>query len=102
MVSYVMNSGPRPVASPDLSARALKRGSNQLLGISLSDISNPFFAEFELQIELAALASTRAAGLPDGPKTRGALAPELSDGADHRAVLRLFQQPVDGPCAVRS
>ena len=29
---------------PNLSARALKRGSNQLLGIILSDISNPFFA----------------------------------------------------------
>ena len=72
VVSYVVNSGPRPVAAetaervraaidvlgyrPNLSARALKRGSAQMLGLILSDISNPLFAEFALQIEMAAFA----------------------------------------------
>jgi LacI family transcriptional regulator len=76
VVSYVMNGGPRPVAPetaervraaidvlgyrPNLSARALKRGSTEMLGIILSDISNPLFAEFALQIEMAALAHGHA------------------------------------------
>src|SRR5688500_14635403 len=72
VVSYVINGGPRPVAPqtaervraaidvlgyrPNLSARALKRGSAQMLGLILSDTSNPLFAEFALQIEMAAFA----------------------------------------------
>ena len=65
VVSYVVNNGPRPVAPataaradaiavlgyrPNLSARALKRGSTQMLGLVVHDSSNPFFASFALEI----------------------------------------------------
>ena len=110
LVSYVMNGGPRPVAPetaervraaidvlgyrPNLSARALKRGSNQLLGIMLApahriSTTAPRHGHRRRQQRL-------------GARSGAALAPELFDGADHWAVLRLFQQPVDGPCAVGS
>ena len=66
VVSYVVNNGPKPVAPataarvrdaidvlgyrPNLSARALKRGTTQMLGLVLHDSSNPFFASFALEI----------------------------------------------------
>ena len=61
VVSYVVNGGPRNVApetadrvrraidllgySPNLSARALRRGQTQMLGLVLPDSKNPYFAE---------------------------------------------------------
>lgn len=70
VVSYVVNNGPKPVASPtaarvreaiallgyrpNVSARALKTGTTHMLGLVISDSTNPFFAEFGLAIELAA------------------------------------------------
>ena len=70
VVSYVINNGPKGVAEPtaarvraaidllgyrpNLSARALRIGSTRMLGLVLSDISNPFFGEFALQIEAEA------------------------------------------------
>jgi len=39
---------------PNLSARALKRGSNQMLGLVVHDSSNPFFASFALEITVEA------------------------------------------------
>ena len=76
VVSYVINNGPRPVAAetaervraaidilgyrPNLTARALKRGSTQILGMILSDISNPFFAEFAVEVENTAAARGHA------------------------------------------
>jgi len=66
VVSYVINNGPKPVAPataarvrnaidtlgyrPNLSARALKRGTTQMLGLVLHDSSNPFFASLALEI----------------------------------------------------
>jgi len=70
VVSYVVNSGPRNVAPetrervlraieelgyrPNATARALKRGVSETIGLILSDITNPFFSEYAHAIEEAA------------------------------------------------
>ena len=70
VVSYVVNSGPRNVAPetrervlqaieelgyrPNATARALKRGVSETIGLIISDITNPFFSEFAHAIEEAA------------------------------------------------
>jgi LacI family transcriptional regulator len=62
VVSYVINSGPRPVAPatrarvlaameelayrPNAAARALKLARTNVIGLAVNDITNPFFAEF--------------------------------------------------------
>ena len=72
VVSYVVNDGPRRVAPetaarvraaieilnyrPNVNARALKKGSTEILGVVLPEITNPFFAEYAHAIELAAAA----------------------------------------------
>ena len=66
VVSYVVNGGPRPVAAdtarrvrdaievlgyrPNATARALKLGTTGVLGLIVPDSSNPFYAEFGLEI----------------------------------------------------
>lgn len=61
VVSYVVNDGPRAVAPetairvrsaiealhyrPNANARALRKGTTEMLGLVLPDIANPFFAE---------------------------------------------------------
>jgi LacI family transcriptional regulator len=70
VVSYVVNDGPKPVAAataarvreaidvlgyrPNVNARALKLGTTGMLGLVVPDCSNPFFAEFALEIERVA------------------------------------------------
>ena len=72
VVSYVINNGPRRVAPetaarvraaieilryrPNVNARALKKGSTEMLGVVLSDITNPFLAEYARALEVAAAA----------------------------------------------
>jgi LacI family transcriptional regulator len=72
VVSYVVNDGPRRVAPetaarvraaieilnyrPNVNARALKKGSTEMLGVVLPDITNPFFAEYARALEIAAAA----------------------------------------------
>jgi LacI family transcriptional regulator len=72
VVSYVGNNGPRRVAPetaarvraaieilkyrPNINARALKKGSTDMLGLILPDITNPFFAEYARALEVAAAA----------------------------------------------
>ena len=72
VVSYVVNEGPRRVAPetaarvraaieilnyrPNVNARALKKGSTEMLGVVLPDIANPFFAEYARALEVAAAA----------------------------------------------
>jgi LacI family transcriptional regulator len=67
VVSYVLNSGPRPVSAAtrqrvldavvalgykrDGLARSLKTGRSDTLGVILPDASNPFFAELARSIE---------------------------------------------------
>lgn len=86
VVSYVVNSGPRPVAPatrqrvldaiqvldyrPNAAARALKLQSTETIGLVTPDNSNPLFAELSRAIEEAAdergyaLLLTNSAGLP--------------------------------------
>ncbi|MWJ79525.1 LacI family transcriptional regulator [Clavibacter michiganensis subsp. michiganensis] len=70
VVSYVVNSGPRPVAEataervrdairvlgyrPNASARALRTGSTQMLGLVVPEIGNPLFAEMAIAVEQCA------------------------------------------------
>ena len=70
VVSYVINDGPKPVAAataarvrraievldyrPNLSARALRSGSTRMLALVVSDISNPFFADYALRVQAEA------------------------------------------------
>lgn len=72
VVSYVMNGGPRPVASetaarvrsvveqlgyrPNQTARALNLGTTHTIGLVLIDTLNPFFAELAQAIERTASA----------------------------------------------
>lgn len=72
VVSYVVNGGPRPVATataarvraaierlgyqPNSTARALRLGRTSTLALILPGTTNPFFADFALQIERAAAA----------------------------------------------
>jgi LacI family transcriptional regulator len=70
VVSYVVNSGPRPVAAatrdrvresirelgyrPNAAARALKRGSTSTIGLAVPNNTNPYFAELSRLVEMAA------------------------------------------------
>ena len=70
VVSYVVHQGPRPVAPetearvreaierpgyrPNLSARALRSGATDLIGLVLPDSSNPLFAELVQAVEQVA------------------------------------------------
>lgn len=70
VVSYVVNNGPRQVAPataarvreaidvlgyrPNVNARALRLGRTTMLGLVVPDCSNPFFAEYALEIEQVA------------------------------------------------
>jgi LacI family transcriptional regulator len=67
VVSYVINDGPRPVAAatrervlaameelryrPNASARALKLARTNVLGLVITDITNPYFSELALHIQ---------------------------------------------------
>jgi LacI family transcriptional regulator len=103
VVSYVVNNGPRPVAEatadrvraaiellgyrPNLSARALKVGSTRTLGLVLSDLVNPFFAEFALEIQSFAAAAGYAMLIAN---SRGDAASE------HQVLDDLISRRVDG------
>lgn len=66
VVSYVVNNGPRPVAAataervreamdllgyrPNASARALRRGTTETLGLIVADSLNPYFAEYTAEL----------------------------------------------------
>lgn len=70
VVSYVVNGGPRAVSStteakvrqairalgyrPNAAARALALGSNEMIGMIVSDATNPFFAQLARAVENAA------------------------------------------------
>ncbi len=76
VVSYVLNSGPRPVSpaarqrvmdavdalgyKPDGLARSLRTGQTDTLGLILPDASNPFFAELARSIEDNAFAAGKS------------------------------------------
>lgn len=86
VVSYVINSGPRPVAAktrqrvlrsihalgyhPNAAAQALKRGSTNTIGVAVPNNMNPHFAELSRLVELAAEErgyETVFVNVPDNP-----------------------------------
>jgi len=76
VVSYVVNNGPKTVAPetaarvrraielldyrPNPSAKALRKGSTDVLGLVLSDADNPFYSEFASAIGAEAFRRGRA------------------------------------------
>jgi LacI family transcriptional regulator len=76
VVSYVMNGGPRKVAPetaarvreaiarldyrPNVHAQALRRGTTEMIGLVLSDPTNPYFVEFVAAITEVAFEYGRA------------------------------------------
>jgi LacI family transcriptional regulator len=72
VVSYVVNNGPRPVAEktakrvrdameklgyvPNASARALRRGKTETIGLIIGDSLNPFFVQYTFELVTAAAA----------------------------------------------
>lgn len=103
VVSYVVNNGPRPVAEatasrvraaiellgyrPNVSARALKVGSTRTLGLIVSDLVNPFFAEFALEIQAHAAAAGYAVLIVNS---------HADAALEHRAIDDLISRQVDG------
>ena len=103
VVSYVVNGGPRPVAvataarvseairvlgyRPNASARALRTGSTQMLGLVVPEIGNPLFAELAVAVERAAARRGHAVLLVDSG----------SDPRRERTLMRsLTARQVDG------
>ena len=86
VVSYVVNDGPRRVARRRLRGYArrstilnigrtptpgrLKKGSTDMLGVVLPDITNPFFAEYARALEVAAAAYGYVSSSPTQTQTR--------------------------------
>lgn len=76
VVSYVVNNGPKPVAPktaarvreaielldyrPNPSAKALRKGSTDIVGLVLSDADNPFYTEYASAISAEAFRRGRA------------------------------------------
>ena len=103
VVSYVINNGPRPVAPetaarvrraielleyrPNVSAQALRRGTTEMIGLILSDPSNPFFSEFAAAIGAEAFRSGHALMIA----TTGA-----SPDMESRLLEDLARRQVDG------
>jgi len=70
VISYVLNGGPKPVAdatrkrvleavavlgySPNAAARALSRGTTDMIGMIVPDSRNPYFAELVYAVDSAA------------------------------------------------
>jgi LacI family transcriptional regulator len=85
VVSYTLNNGPKPVAPataervrnavavlgyrPNAAARALKRGSSDMIGLVVPDSSNPFYAELAQATEEAAAARGYALVVINGNDT---------------------------------
>lgn len=106
VVSYVVNGGPRPVAEatrtrvlaameelnyrPNASARALKLARTYVLGLMMTDITNPYYSEFARIFQDLAYEAGYAV----------MIANTAHDGAKEIAELRsLLAREVDGIAA---
>ena len=103
VVSYVINGGPRSVATgtrervvaaieqlnyrPNASARALRRGRTDVIGLMVPDISNPFFSEFAKVVQERCYSRGYAVVVADTSAEAG------RGGAQVRALL---ERQVDG------
>lgn len=104
VVSYVINSGPRPVAEataarvrdaiahlgyrPNSTARALALGSTKTLGLVVPDGSNPFYAEYTVELQRAAAARGHALLIT----TNSGFDPDV----ELRSMLELCDRQIDG------
>jgi LacI family transcriptional regulator len=113
VVSYVMNGGPRKVAPdtaarvreaiaqldyrPNVHAQALRRGTTEMIGLVLSDPTNPFFVEFVAAITEAAFDHGRAVVIASArarPDTEVTLVNDLiRRQVDGLIVASVFRQP---------
>lgn len=107
-VSYVMNntgsvseevrSRVREISErmgyrPNRSAKAMRTGRSQILGLVVSDLSNPFYSEFARAVERAAAVARYAVLLVDAQ----APAAETTESASIAArIAELQSHPVDG------
>jgi len=103
VVSYVVNSGPRNVAPetrervleaieelgyrPNASARALKLGVSETIGLIISDITNPYFSEYAHAIEEAA--AERGLSVIFTNST-------LAVGTEREVIYKMTRRGVDG------
>ena len=113
VVSYVMNDGPRKVAPdtaarvreaiaqldyrPNVHAQALRRGTTEMIGLVLSDPTNPFFVEFVAAITEAAFDYGRAVVIASArarPDTEVTLVNDLiRRQVDGLIVASVFRRP---------
>ena len=86
VVSYVVNDGPRPVAEktakrvreameklgyvPNASARALRRGKTETIGLIIGDSLNPFFVQYTFELATAAAARGKQILIGDSRQSR--------------------------------
>jgi LacI family transcriptional regulator len=108
-VSFVVNGGPKRVSEatarrvldaveelgyrPNRTARALSSGSTKTLGLVVSDTTNPFYAEYTLQLQLAAAELGYALLM-----TAGGPGPD----AELRSMLDLCDRQIDGLIVART
>ncbi|MFT4110384.1 LacI family DNA-binding transcriptional regulator [Propionicimonas sp.] len=109
VVSFVVNGGPKPVSEatrrrvldavahlgyrPNRTARALSLGSTKTLGLVVPDTTNPFFAEYTLQLQQAAAERGYALLM-----TSGGPGPD----AELRSMLDLCDRQIDGLIVARA
>lgn len=103
VVSYVVNKGPRPVAPetaarvrravellnyrPNVNAQALRKGTTEMLGLVLSDPTNPFFTEFATAIAREAFEFEHALMIATA---------RSSEDTETRLIDDLVRRQVDG------
>jgi LacI family transcriptional regulator len=103
VVSYVVNDGPRPVADktaqrvrdamdklgyvPNASARALRRGKTETIGLIIGDSLNPFFVQYTFELVSAAAAKGKQILVGDA---------QQSPKNEKRILDELISRQVDG------
>jgi LacI family transcriptional regulator len=103
VVSYVLNNGPRPVASatrervlkaitelnyrPNATARALRLQRTNVIGLLVPDISNPYFSEFAKVAQEACFSLGYALIVADS---------SIDEGREAAQVRALLERQVDG------
>ncbi len=107
-VSHVMNNngsvsaevrarireiGDRMGYRPNRSAKAMRTGRSQTLGLVISDLGNPFYAEFARAVERAAAAARYAVLLVDA---QASAAGKAAAGEIAERIAELTSHPVDG------
>lgn len=103
VVSYVVNDGPRPVAEatarrvreameklgyvPNASARALRRGKTETIGLVVGDSLNPFFVQYAFELVTAAAAKGKQILIGDARQ---------SEEVEREILEELICRQVDG------